>query len=502
MKSINQLTKVFSRVRKDTLRLGVVYFFVNLAIALLQLTYLNLRYEYLVDRVPLFYTFSWGQEQLAARADLFMIPALSIGISLLGLLFFYYLSARHYKFGPQLLFFIVLFTNSFLTYSLFRSIRIGLVTENPLISEELLGFLVPFLVALGTSSVLSFSYVKLMRKWGIVTDPALHDHPGMLLTRPSARGGGLFFALIFSVLVLIFVPLTPQIVGILLTCVAVAVLGILDDYQNTHPASKLSFLENPLIRLVGLFFLVSLLYFFGTNIYSLTNPFDGVLNLTGLDFHLGGVLIQPLSWFVTTAWVVWLLNLLSWSNGVDGQYSGVVGIAFVVLAFLALRFDLVTALQMNYAKILFIAAGVSLGLVAVTWFPSKMMWGFGAVSAGLVLAAMSILVRAKVITSVLILLVPFLDAVVTLVRRVSEGKSPLKGDRGHFHHLLIDKGFSVPQVALFYWVVTMFFGALGLFTADNVPLQTGLAVAGVVLFSIVLTNLRLSKEKSPQPESE
>ncbi len=502
MKKINHLAKSLNKLQKFQLRLGSILFFTSIVLILLQLVYLNLRYDHLVDQIPLFYTYSWGLDQIASRADLFIIPALSTIISLGGILLYYYTSVKNYKYGPQLLFFVVVFTNIFLTYSLFRSVRIGLVVSEPLISRQVLESVVPFLVTLGVTFLLAPSYVRLMERWKIVTDPVEHDHPGMILEKPSARGVGFLFILIFILASLIFVPISREILGVFVIGFSIGILGLLDDYQNTHRTSKLSFLENPLIRLGILFFLVGFLYFFEIRINFLPNVLDGSGFMNSLNFYVGEFLIQPLPWILTTVWIVWILNLLSWSNGVDGQYSGILGIALIILAFLALRFDPVTTVQQNYSQLLFIAAGVSLGLVGVTWFPSKIMWGFGAMTAGLVLASISILIQAKVITSVLILLVPFLDGLVTIFRRITEGKSPLRGDRGHLHHLLLDRGLKVPQVALIYWLVTLIFGGLSLLSADNPLLQTILMIIGIFLFLIALMNLRLLKERKLQQQSE
>ena len=194
--------------------------------------------------------------------------------------------------------------------------------------------------------------------------------------------------------------------------------------------------------------------------------------------------------------------MLSWSNGVDGQYSGIVGIALIFVALLGLRHPEVTQLQFNYSRLAILAAGISFGLIGVTWFPSRMMWGFGAMSAGVVLASLSILIQAKVITSILILFVPFLDAFVTIIRRFYQGKNPLRGDRGHLHHLLLDRGFSVPHVAIFYWVVTLLFGGLSLYSSEKPLIQIFLMILGVIFFVITLTNLRLSRKRKQQLEVE
>ena len=191
-----------------------------------------------------------------------------------------------------------------------------------------------------------------------------------------------------------------------------------------------------------------------------------------------------------------MLNVLSWSNGIDGQYAGIVGVASFIILLLALRFDPLESVHKRVALLAAISVGTSFGFVKYTWHPSKVLWGFGAVGAGLVLSVLSILVNAKIITSIIIILIPFLDALITAVRRILQGKNPLKGDRGHLHHILMRRGWSVRKIAIFYWVTAALFGLFGYLTADKNTLQLGLILTGVVAFILVLLNLRLKEESN------
>ena len=498
MIDLHRFFQTLKKIQKPDLELGGLLLILSFLIIVLQLLYLNLRFDHLAGSVPLFYTRFWGLSQIASKSSLFLIPSLSVFISAIGLMFFFYLSLRFYKYGPRIVFFIVLFSDLFLSASLFRIVHLSLIVSTSLISPDTFYIAVPFLLALFLVVAFSKIYLLQMHKMKIVTDPEKHSHPAMILSHPSARGGGLLFACVFVLTSLFFVPLTVEVVGVIFGVLCLAIVGIIDDYQNTHSESKLKFLENPVIRLGLLFIVVGILYFFNIRIDFLSNPFNGLFYLNNLNFALMGVVISPVSWILTTVWVVWILNLLSWSNGVDGQYSGMVGIALLIVAFLALRFPSVSSEQYSYAQLAVIAAGVSFGLIVLTWYPSKIMWGFGAMSAGIVLASISILVQAKIITSVLILFVPFLDAVVTFFRRVFRGRNPLRADREHLHHLLLARGFSVPQVAIFYWLVTLLFGGLSIFSVENPTLQTVFLVVGTIFFLIVLVNLRVLKKKPPQ----
>ena len=279
-----------------------------------------------------------------------------------------------------------------------------------------------------------------------------------------------------------------------------AALGMLDDYQNTHPTSEFRIMENPALRLFLLFLSVLPVVFSGVMIYTVSNPLGGAVNLNLFEIKIGMGTLPLIPVLLTAVWVVWLMNVLSWSNGVDGQFPGIVGIASIIVALLALRFQDLQPFHLQIATLAAISAGAAFGSVRFNWHPSKIMWGFGAMSAGLVIASLAILAKAKITVSVLIILIPFLDAFFTVIRRLAKGKNPLKGDRGHLHHILLDKGWSVSKVAVFYWLATAIFGVIGLLSPERMVFKVAFVIAGVVAFLLIILNASLSKKDKSETE--
>ena len=457
---------------------------VNAALILFQLAYLRLRYIYLNDTVPFWYTKLWGDFQLAEKYMLFLIPATSFLILAFGLLATIPVKRYYMRYGINLIGLLTIGANLLLTFSLLRIIFIAAVPFEPFIEPLYLELLTPAVLAGIVTYFVLPRFITYAHDNDLVTNPNLHKHPGMILAEPSARGGGFVYGMVFLVLAVLFVGLPLQLLPFYVALFLISFLGILDDYQNTHPESKWKWLENPYIRLVLLFLIVSMISFLGTNIFFISNPLGGLFVFDNFWISAG----------VTTLWIVWFLNVLSWSNGIDGQYAGIVSIASVLIALLVLRFDPLELEQKRIAVLAAISVGVSFGFIKFTWHPSKVLWGFGAMSAGLVLAFLSLLSSAKIITSVIIVLIPFLDAFITAMRRLLQGKSPLKGDRGHLHHILLRRGWSVRKIAVFYWITTAVIGGIGFLSADRFTLQVGYILVGIVAFGIVLLNLRLSKD--------
>ncbi|MFC1755764.1 glycosyltransferase family 4 protein [Patescibacteria group bacterium] len=460
-----------------------------------QALYLRLRLEYVNSQIPFWYTKMWGDYQLADKVWLNLFPIVSLAILLVGLAFTIPIKRYFIRYGVNLIGMVTISANILLTASMIRIIFKASAPFEPIINPLYLDLIVPAILSFLLVQFVLPKFINYAKDRDIVTSPAIHSHPGMLLSEPSARGGGFIYGIVFLVLSAVFVGFPTSLIPFYVALFLLSILGFIDDYQNTHPETKLRLLESPYIRLGLLLVIVAALTTLGAKIFSVSNPFGGILFFNS----------QFVSIIITTVWITWFLNVLSWSNGIDGQYAGIVGIASVLIILLALRFN---PLEVEYKRVAImgaISAGLCLGFVRYTWHPSKIMWGFGAMTAGLVLAFLSILISSKILTSVIIILIPFLDAFVTVLRRLLQGKSPLKGDRGHLHHILLDRGWSVRKIALFYWITTAVFGGIGYLTAERFTLQMGLTLMGIAAFIIVMLNLRFKKEiiapDNPLPEN-
>lgn len=491
MKRIVRLKHTIQNELRVSLTSDVVIFLgINLGIVILQFIYLALRFQYLNSYLPFWYTKPWGELQLAPKFVIYILPSLNF-ILFIGAIIGLILCRKFLlRFSKEIILTLYTVSNIILGASLLRIIKISSVPFAPFINPLLLDLAIPFIFAISAVIVLTPRFIKFAKANGIVTDPAIHSHPGMLLTKPSARGGGIIFAFVFAVGTLLFVQPTREILGILIFTILLALFGLLDDYQNTHLRSKLRILESPGLRLGILVVLISVFVAaFGIRSDYISNPLGGIIQFDGNTVNLLGNAVNSVALVFTVLWIVWILNLLSWSNGIDGQFAGITGIVGILIAVLALRFVPQTSGQIDLAKLAVIMSGASVGMLFFTWNPSKIMWGFGAVSAGLVIAALSILINSKIATSVSIIIIPFFDAAVTFIRRIIQKKNPFKGDKGHLHHLLMERGWSIKRIAVFYWLTTAIFGVIGILTADK-SIQVLFFLGGIVAFGIILLNVQ------------
>lgn len=342
-------------------------------------------------------------------------------------------------------------------------------------------FAVPLLLSSFLSLLATYFVKNIYLRRGWLDDPSDSNHPKVVHTYPVPRGGGvaIFVAILFSAV--FFLGLDRHVLGILLGGLVIATVGFFDDKMDL----------NPYLRLVLGFVAASLVVVSGIGIAFITNPFgEGVLHLDWprLSFSLFG---QTHSiWLVADIfaliWIVWNMNMVNWSKGIDGQLPGVVVVAAVVIAILSFRFT-EDVTQWNVSILAAITAGAYLGFLFWNFYPQKIMPGYGGGSlAGYLLAILAILSGAKVAALILVLGVPTMDAVYTIIRRLLRRKSPVWGDRGHLHHRLLDIGWSKKKVALFYWSISAFLGLLSIQLNATQKFYTivslSLVVGGVLLW--------------------
>ena len=334
--------------------------------------------------------------------------------------------------------------------------------------------------------------IKLAQKIGIIDDPKKAKHPKVIHTYPVPRGGGLvIFAAVFLTS-LVFLPLDKHLMGILAGVFFLAVMGILDDKYNL----------NPYLRLAAGFFAAGLPIAAGIGIAFISNPFNGVIDLSHprITFELLGEArsIWLISDIFAFFWIVFLMNVLNMgAKGVDGQLSGTVAIAAIVIAILSLGFSAdVTSWPVTILAA--ITAGAYLGFLPWHIYPQKIMPGYGGASlAGFLLAVLSILSTTKVGTLMVVLSVPLVDTGYTIVRRIASGKSPVWGDKGHLHHKLLDAGLTKKQVAYLYWLATAVLGILALNLKTTSKLYTIVSTA-VLVGGLLLWLTYRPKLKNPK----
>ncbi len=336
-----------------------------------------------------------------------------------------------------------------------------------------------FLVAFAVTAILTAIFIKLFKKIGLVDDPLFHKHPGIIHKIPIPRGGGVPLFLGTFVSGYLFLPKTDITNAIFVAAFIMLAIGVIDDKLNARAGDV-----SPYLRFLVNILTAIIIVGSGVSIHFITNPLGGgVLHLDEITLPIINLLLSDV---VSVLWLIWVMNMVNWSKGVDGQMPGIVAISAIVIGILSFRLNPTGAGGAIDAQLSFIIAGAALGFLLFNFYPAKIFPGYGATSIYLLLGVVSILSSAKLATAVLVMGVPLVDFVFTILRRVVNKKSPFHGDNKHLHHNLLKLGYSQRQVALFYWLISAILGIISL-TLENrskvfALIMLTVIVGGVLLF--------------------
>ena len=299
--------------------------------------------------------------------------------------------------------------------------------------------------------------IKLAGRWGLMDFPG-RAHPANIITAPTPRAGGIPILITLLFLVPVFVSASgvmepKRIIAFLLAACLIVVVGTLDDKYDINPYFRFG------VNLIS----AALVVGSGVAISWLPNTAGGqiIFDQWRWQFEFWGqdYSIPIIADILSLIWLVWMMNAINWSKGVDGQLPGIVVISSLILSFVALRYAETDPTQTSVASLAFIVSGAYLGFLPFNFFPQRIMPGYGGGAlAGLLLGVLAILAGGRLATAALVLVVPITDAGFAVLRRLFKGKSPFWGDRGHLHHKLLDLGWGRGQVAVFYWLLTLVSG--------------------------------------------
>ena len=164
---------------------------------------------------------------------------------------------------------------------------------------------------------------------------------------------------------------------------------------------------------------------------------------------------------ITVAWIVGITNAFNLLDGIDGLAAGAA--LFATMAMLGVA---ITGQEVTTALILAALAGATAAFLRYNFNPASIFLGdSGSLFLGFTLSVLAIQSSQKSATAfavavpIVSLGMPVLDTTVVVFRRLVSGRPVFGGDRRHIHHLLLDRGLSVRQVAIGLYAVC---GALAL----------------------------------------
>ena len=349
-----------------------------------------------------------------------------------------------------------------------------------------------FLVAGVVALVLTPHAARLARRVGASDRPSERSRH----QSPTPTLGGL--AILAGVLLAgaIFLPWNEETRGILAGAALIALVGAVDDAREGG--------LSPVLKLAGQCAAGLIAVLSEVRVDNMTVPF-----VEPLDLDAWGI---PLTLFGIVA----VMNVVNFTDGVDGLAAGVCTIAAVTFAVIALSLDRIDAGVLAAAT-----AGAAAGFLRHNFHPASVFMGdSGSNLLGFLLACIAIqgvLKTAAVVAlffPLVILAVPALDATFVVAKRIKHRRPVHEADRWHFHHRFANIGFSQRRTVLYLYAWTLSLAALALalrfvpYSEDDGTLNGGwaaviaafglLALAASVYLVVVLEILKFSRFRERQ----
>ncbi|MCX6063962.1 MAG: MraY family glycosyltransferase [Caldiserica bacterium] len=306
-----------------------------------------------------------------------------------------------------------------------------------------------FLLALALSLVLTPVFMKLGLRLGITDKPAasveacVNRGRHRVNQKVTPRTGGIAIVVAFIVAVFFFDSLTVQLKGILVGGGIVFIGMLLDDMFDIPALLKL------LIQSVAAIVVIA----FGVRVTAFTNFLHGGFFQLGI----GGIIL-------TYFWIVGITNALNLIDGLDGLAGGVAALILLAMFFFAALKDMVTM-----GAILVALLGAVLGFLVFNYNPAKVFLGdAGSEFLGFMIASLSVYGALKLPTTVMFIVsifalgIPIVETVSSIFRRTARHQSPMVADNGHFHYLLLFRGWSQRRITTLYYLVTFVLCSIGL----------------------------------------
>jgi len=319
------------------------------------------------------------------------------------------------------------------------------------------GALIPF----GVSALLSWLLVGAVRQYAL--SRVLLDQPTARSSHraPTPRGGGLGLVsvVLLTVLALSDARFNPPLLIALAGVALAAAIGWRDDHRSLGVR----------VRLVA----------------------HGTAGLALLPVALWPTLVPAgLGLLAALWWVFWAVSAINVVNFMDG-IDGLIGSQ-------ALIFGLHLASRGafgGFAAVLGLGlAGAAAGFLVWNWPPSRIFLGdVGSGAIGLLFVLGGILLlregQSSLVTAYLPLYFLFLDATVTLARRLRRGERVAHAHRSHLYQRLANGGWGHARVSLLYAGVALIALPVAALPADSRSLGIAAYFIGVLALGVALDRL-------------
>jgi len=360
-------------------------------------------------------------------------------------------------------------------------------------------YLLVFLVALTTTYLLTVIAREIAIRTGafaVVRDRDVHDVPVPYLGG-LAMMGGLVAAYLLAFQLPFLSQIEPYFQGqaraVLIAGMIICAVGVLDDIFELDALTK-----------------------FGGQLLAGGYLVTHQVQYSWITWEGRQISLDPTQGAIFTVFIVIAtVNAVNFVDGLDGLAAGVVGIGASAFFLVCYQLTVINSVQRATAGALLAAAlaGACAGFLPHNFHPARVFMGdSGSMLIGLFLSASSITLTGRFTQSelpegtltgasgfaaaflpvalpLLILIVPFADLLLAVIRRTRAGRSPFSPDKQHLHHRMLEIGHSHRRAVIIMWLWAALIGfGTALASLYSGELVWALIAAGVV-FTVAATFL-------------
>ncbi len=291
---------------------------------------------------------------------------------------------------------------------------------------------------------------------------------------PKLGGVGIFFA--FLIGYMLFGQHSIKMNAILIGSFIIVFSGIIDDISDLK--AKYQLLAQLLAAAVIVFY--------------------GKIVLT--DISAFGLYIQfgKLSELITIFFIVACINIINFTDGLDGLSGGVTSIFYTTTAIICFYQGRLGTLEMTLTLLML---GSTLGFLVHNFYPAKIFAGQCSMFMGYMISIICLLgFKGTALTSlfvpIAILGLPILDTLFAILRRTLKGQAIFTADKCHFHHQLLGMNFSHRTTVLIIYFINILFALTSIFYVLKDPMAATIIyviLTIIVIWFVCYTNIITEK---------
>ena len=265
--------------------------------------------------------------------------------------------------------------------------------------------------------------------------------------RPIPKLGGLGIFLAFLLGYMLFGQHSIQMNAVLIGSFIIVLTGIMDDINDLR-ASR---------QLVAQLIAASIIVFYG----------DITLdNITFFNLTINFGIFKEV---VTLFFIVACINIINFTDGLDGLSGGVTSIFYMATAIICFYQGRLGSMEMTLTLLML---GSTLGFLAHNFYPAKIFAGQCSMFMGFMISIICLLgFKGTALTTLFIPLailgLPILDTLFAIIRRALKGEPIFKADKFHIHHQLLGMNFSQRTTVLIIYFINILFALTSIFYVLN-----------------------------------